>query len=209
MKITFHLFFLLLVFPRRSLVCCARVKRWEGRKGCAFHVCEYITSTRSYTHTHTFWIQILLLLLVINTCVLVTQLDRFSRARIKTFLLFSVRPQMILIHVYIHSLTHTYVVVSKNHPNVWVFVCVSEKFCLHRRRPKKMSCNPFSAFISRLMLMLMLIMFFREISSRKWREMFSLFPFSWFAWFAWDVSYRRNGKVFDVDVFLGSVWWDF
>lgn len=56
MKITFHLFssFTLL----RSVIYVVRGRVKEGRKGCAFHVCEYITNILALTRVH-----ILLLLL--------------------------------------------------------------------------------------------------------------------------------------------------
>lgn len=75
MKITFHLFCL-------AHICAGGERAGEGEKGCAF-LCMGIY----HKHSRTALEPELLPLFVINTCVLVAQLDRVPRAHEKVFCL--------------------------------------------------------------------------------------------------------------------------
>lgn len=44
--------FLLHLLSGSVIIYVVRGRTREGRKGCAFHVCEYIRNARTYTHTH-------------------------------------------------------------------------------------------------------------------------------------------------------------
>lgn len=83
------------LFLLRSYMMCARASG-GGEKGLRF-LCMWIYHKHTYTYP-------CCSLFVINTCVLVTQLDHFSRAPKNVFSAFLFAPPTAIIHVYIHTI---------------------------------------------------------------------------------------------------------
>lgn len=137
MKITFHLFFLLAA--PLSHICCARARKRRERAARSVYV--NISQPPALTRVH------ILLLLEINTCVLVTQLDHFARARIKNFL----RPPIAY-----HTCLHTHKIFDWRKIRI---VCVGEFFFMTFPRS---SCNPFSGFV---LMLIMFYVFLRDFDS--------------------------------------------
>lgn len=89
----------LLVHCSVSVIYVVRGRVKEGRKGCAFHVCEYITNTRSYTHTHPAPVPLALCNKHMRTCH--TTRSLLPRTN-KNFSSFSAS-QLLIIRVYTHT----------------------------------------------------------------------------------------------------------
>lgn len=136
-EITFHLFFLLAA--PLSHICCARARKRRERAARSVYV--NISQPPALTRVH------ILLLLEINTCVLVTQLDHFARARIKI----SFAPPIAY-----HTCLLTHKIFDWRKIRT---VCVGEFFFMTFPRS---SCNPFSGFV---LMLIMFYVFLRDFDS--------------------------------------------